>query len=165
MPKPQSKKELLELSQKNYKALIDLVNSYSTAEAKKEFPPGTLNRNLRDILSHLHHWHLLMLDWYKVGMKGEKPIMPAEGYTWKTLPDLNKKIWKDTQDLDLKSAKKILDKSFKKVQAIISNHSDIELFEKKRYKWTGSTSLGAYLIQNSSSHYNWAIKIIKKGMR
>jgi len=91
--------------------------------------------------------------------------MPAEGYTWKTLPDLNKKIWKDTQHLDLISAKKLLDKSFKKVQAVITNHSDNELFEKKRYKWTGSTSLGAYLIHNTSSHYHWAIKIIKKGLK
>lgn len=106
-----------------------------------------------------------MLGWYKVGMKGEKPTLPAEGYTWKTLPDLNKKIWEDTQDLDLPTAKKHLASSFKKLQTVISSHSDIELFEKKRYKWTGSTSLGAYLIQNTSSHYSWAIKIIKKGMR
>ncbi len=165
MPKPQSKNELIELSQKNYKTLMELVNSYSVEDVEKEFPKGTMNRTIRDVLSHLHHWHLMMLDWYDVGMKGEKPNMPAEGYTWKTLPELNKKIWQDYQNTDLETVKDLLDESYKNVQALITNHTDKELFEKKRYKWTGSTSLGAYLISNTSSHYDWAIKRIKKSMK
>ena len=165
MPRPTSKKELLALSQANYKELMALVNSYSTQEAQKEFPPGTMNRNIRDVLAHLHQWHLMMLDWYKVGMSGEKPSMPAEGYTWKTLPALNKKIWEDYRTTDLARVKKLLNASYKKVRALIAKHSDKELFEKKRYKWTGSTSLGAYLVSNTSSHYDWAIKRIKKSMK
>lgn len=165
MPRPQSKNELIELSQKNYKTLMELVNSYPDEMVEKEFPKGTLNRNIRDVLSHLHHWHLLMADWYDVGMKGEKPFMPAAGYTWKTLPELNKKVWQEYQNMDLETAKKLLAESYKKSQALISKHTDEELFEKKRYKWTGSTSLGAYLISNTSSHYGWAIKLIKKSMK
>ena len=42
---------------------------------------------------------------------------------------------------------------------------DDELFEKKRYKWTGSTSLGAYLVSATSSHYDWAFKLIKKCLK
>jgi len=165
MPRPKSKKELLDLSQKNFKTLMVLVNSFSDDEVEKEFSSGTLNRNVRDVLSHLHHWHLMLLDWYDVGMKGEKPIMPAKGYTWKTLPDLNRKIWLEYQNTDIQTVKKILDKSYKRVQSLIKNHTNKELFEKKRYKWTGSTSLGAYLVSNTSSHYDWAIKRIKKSMK
>ncbi|HOP45228.1 MAG TPA: ClbS/DfsB family four-helix bundle protein, partial [Flavobacteriales bacterium] len=40
-----------------------------------------------------------------------------------------------------------------------------ELFEKKRYRWTGSTSLGAYLVSATSSHYDWALKLIQKVLR
>jgi hypothetical protein len=165
MPKPQSRNELIGLSQKNYKTLMNLVNSYSEEEIEKEFPEGTMNRNIRDVLAHLHHWHLMMLDWYNLGMNGEKPDMPAKGYTWKTLPELNKRIWQEYQNTDLETVKRLLDTSFKNVQALITNHTDKELFEKKRYKWTGSTSLGAYLISNTSSHYDWAIKRIKKSMK
>ncbi len=50
-------------------------------------------------------------------------------------------------------------------QKLIEKHSDVELFEKKRYKWTGTTSLGAYLISSTSSHYDWAIKLIKRSMK
>lgn len=165
MPKPKSKDELIELSQKNFKKLSDLVSSYSEEQLHREFPKGTMNRNIRDVLAHLHHWHIMMLNWYEIGMKGEKPDMPAKGYTWKTLPDLNKKIWEDYQNTNLEDVKKLLDESYKKVHSLITNHTDKELFEKKRYKWTGSTSLGAYLISNTSSHYDWAIKRIRKSMK
>lgn len=42
---------------------------------------------------------------------------------------------------------------------------DAELFEKKRYKWTGTTLLGAYFVSATSSHYDWAYKLIKKAKR
>jgi len=165
MPKPKSKKELLAASQKNYATLIMLVNGYTKEDLAKEFPPGTMNRNIRDVLAHIHHWHLMLLDWYTVGMKGEKPEMPAKGYTWRTLPALNQEIWQKYQASNLASIKEHLNESYKDVQELITKHTDQELFEKKRYHWTGSTSLGVYFISNTSSHYNWATQLIKKSMK
>lgn len=55
--------------------------------------------------------------------------------------------------------------SFEKVFPIIEKHTDEELFTKKKYKWTGSTSLGSYLISATSSHYDWALKLMKKGLK
>ena len=162
MPRPKSKKELTELSQKNFKALNDYIDSFTDKEKSAEFPKGTMNRNIRDVLAHLHHWHLMFLEWYAVGMKGEKPDMPAKGYTWKDTPGLNRKIWKDYQGYKLENVREMLDKSFSDIQNIIRLHSDKELFEKKKYKWTGTTSLGAYLVSATSSHYDWALKLIKK---
>jgi len=78
---------------------------------------------------------------------------------------LNKKIWQDYQSIELKTAKALLEKSFEQAQSLISKHTDEELFEKKKHKWTGSTSLAAYLISNTVSHYNWAIKLIKNAKK
>ncbi|MFK8007145.1 MAG: ClbS/DfsB family four-helix bundle protein [Saprospiraceae bacterium] len=165
MPKPKSKSELLQLSNDNFQKLMEFINQKSREKQQSEFPKGTMNRNIRDVLGHLHHWHLLMLKWYKVGMSGEKPEMPAKGYTWKMNADLNKWILENYQSTKLETIQLLLNKSFKEVQKIIEEHSDEELFEKKKYKWTGSTSLGAYLISATSSHYDWAFKLIKKAMR
>ena len=88
MPRPKNKQELINQSEGNYQKLLELIAGYSDAELNKEFPEGYMNRNIRDVLGHLHHWHLMMLDWYKVGMAGDKPEMPAKGYTWKTTPAL-----------------------------------------------------------------------------
>ena len=92
MPRPKNKAELLYLSKKNFEALITLIENMSPQEQKQEFPKATMNRNIRDVLMHLHHWHLMMFDWYTVGMKGEKPDIPAKGYTWKTTSELNQWI-------------------------------------------------------------------------
>ena len=124
-----------------------------------------LNTNIRDVLGHLHHWHLLMLNWYKVGMSGEKPQMPAPGYTWKTVPDLNRVIQSRYANEDLWAIREVFSRSHYQVQSIINAHSNEELFEKKYYPWTGSTSLGAYLISATSSHYDWALKLIKKARK
>lgn len=165
MPRPKTKEELLQLSQQNYEKLNDLIDQYSLEEQLAEFKPGTMNRNIRDVLAHLHHWHLMMLDWYSVGMKGGIPDMPAKGYTWRTTPDLNKWIFEHYSKVDLGEIRRRLNSSHKKVRKLIEVHSEDELFEKKRFKWTGTTSLGAFLVSATSSHYDWALKLIKKGKK
>ena len=59
----------------------------------------------------------------------------------------------------------MLDDSYTEVQAIIKKHSEKDLFAKKKFNWTGTTSLAAYLISATSSHYDWALKLIKKAKK
>lgn len=165
MPRPKTKEELLALSQKQYRKLLDFIASLSEEERHKEFPIGYLNRNSTDVLAHLHHWHLLLLDWYGSGMAGNKPDMPAKGYSWKTVPELNRMIWKKYQGTPTTQVHNFLDASYADMQKLMERYTDQELFEKKKYKWTGSTSLGAYLISATSSHYDWAYKLIKKATK
>lgn len=165
MARPKNKTELLDLSKKNFESLMKFIENLSQEEQNNEFPKGTMNRNIRDVLMHLHHWHLMMLEWHTIGMKGEKPDMPAKGYTWKTTPELNRWIWEKYNDTSLEDAKVNFKSSYKKIRSLIEKHSDEELFEKKRYKWTGTTSLGSYLVSVTSSHYDWAIKLIKKAKK
>lgn len=165
MPRPKSKSELLDLSQANFEKLNNYVNQFSPEEQLVEFPKGTMNRDMRDVLAHLYAWHLLFQNWYEVGMEGKKPTIPAEGYTFKTTPALNRKIWETYHSVPLAEVRQKLEASHEDVMQIIQQHSNEELFEKKRYKWTGSTSLGAYLISATSSHYDWAYKLIRKAIK
>lgn len=162
MPRPTDKTSLLELSEANYSKLIALVDDFSEDELAKSFPEPYMNRNVRDILAHLHVWHEMMLNWHEVRMSGDKPEMPAKGYSWKTTPDLNRKIWEDVQTWSLSKTRGLLDASYSQVRQTIKGHTNDELFTKKKYKWTGSTSMGAYFVSATSSHYDWAIKLIKK---
>jgi len=130
MPRPKSKEELLLLGEENYEKLLRLIDSFSDEEKASSFPPGTMNRNIRDVLAHLHHWHLMMMTWYEVGMRGEKPEMPAPGYSWKTTPELNREIWKKYSDLPLKEARKNFEQSHADVMKLVRKHSNEELFER-----------------------------------
>lgn len=161
MPRPKTKQELLTLSDNRYRGLLDCIASLNEIDRNKEFPMGYLNRNSPNVLAYLHHWHLMFLDWYTVGMSRKKPNMPGKGYTWKTIPELNRTIWQKYKDVNYPNVKRLLNSSFSEIQSRIEKHTDEELFEKKRYKWTGSTSLGSYLVSATSSHYDWAYKLIK----
>lgn len=165
MAVPKTKIELIQQSQENYKKLNELIDSFSTEEQVAEFPKGTMNRNIRDVIAHLHHWHVMFLYWYSVGMEGFKPDMPATGYSWRQTKELNKQIWSNYQNHQLGKIRIDLNESHLKLQEIIAKHTDQELFEKKSYKWTGSSSLSTYIRSNTSSHYNWAYKLIKKAKK
>lgn len=164
MARPKTKQELLDLSEKNFKRLSDFIGALPVEKQKAEFTGETMNRNIRDVLTHLHHWHMMLRDWYEVGMSGKKPDMPAKGYTWKTTPALNRKIWEDYQSVSLEEARSMLDQSYQDTRRMIEGLSNEELFEKKRYTWTGSTSVGSYMVSATSSHYDWAYKLIKKNI-
>lgn len=164
MPRPKNKKELISLSETNFQKLLSFIDELPE-EKKTEFPKGTLNRNVRDVLAHLHHWHLLFFTWKKTAEDGRKPIFPAEGYSWKTTPDLNREINRMYQNLSLEEAFAKFRSSHSQIVKLIQELSNEELFEKKRYAWTGSTSIGSYLVSATSSHYDWAFKLIKKATK
>lgn len=162
MAVPKTKNELLEQCQDNFHKLNDFIDSLSEKEKLSEFPPGTMNRNIRDVLAHLYHWHLMFLDWYTIGMKGNKPDMPAKGYTWKDIKKLNRHIREKYRNYHFDDIRSSLKKTHLQLQSIINKHTENELFIKKRYPWTGTSSLATYIRSNTSSHYNWALMLIKK---
>jgi hypothetical protein len=165
MPRPTTKAELLAQSRSTHDALNAFIDGLSPADRDRAFKPGTMNRNIRDVLGHVHHWHLLMVEWYAVGMAGGKPEMPAKGYTWPDTQELNQWIHAHYQSTSLTEIRSLFERSHAEVMVLVERHTDAELFTKQRYAWTGSTSLGAYLVSSTSSHYDWAVKLIRKGLR
>lgn len=165
MPRPKTKEELLNLSKSNFDKLNATIDAIEIDRHNEEFPDDSLYRNIRDVITHLHEWNTMVLSWYETGEKGGKPAIPGEGYSWKTLPELNVKIWTKYQSTNLDEARKLFQESFSSVYSLIESRTNEKLFEKKRYSWTGSTSLGAYLISCASSHCDWAIKKIRKAFK
>ena len=164
MARPTNKKEMIEQAEANLNKLLAFIDELPDELKTKSFKNNELNdrdKTVSDVVCHLHEWHLMMMNWYKIGMSGKIPAMPAEDVTWKTLPVLNHRIWEKYKGTELKKAITMLKKSYKDIMALIEKHTDNELFTKKKYEWTGTTSLGAYLISASSSHYDWGLKTIK----
>jgi hypothetical protein len=164
MSRPTNKKELLELAEINFNKLLEFIDDLSDEIKNGIYKKDELNdrdKTIADVICHLHEWHLMMENWYKIGMSGKKPAILAEDVTWQTLPVLNHRIYEKYKGTDLKEAIKLFKKNHKTVTALIEKHTDDELFTKKKYQWTGTTSLGEYLISATSSHYDWGLKIIK----
>jgi len=164
MPRPTNKKALLELAEINFNKLLDFISELPDEIKTKTFKNNELNdrdKTVSDVICHLHEWHQMMKNWYKTGMSGKKPAIPAEGITWQTLPVLNRRIYEQYKGTELKKAITIFKKSYIDIIDLIRSHTDDELFTKKKYDWTGTTSLGAYFISSTSSHYDWGLKTIK----
>jgi hypothetical protein len=164
MPRPTNKNELIKLSEENFNKLLGFIGELPENIKNGIYKNDELNdrdKTVADVICHLHEWHLMMENWYKIGMAGKKPAIPAEGYTFQTLPKLNRKIWEQYKGTELKKAIAMFKKSHKDIMALIEKHNDDELFMKKKYQWTGTTSLGSYFISSTSSHYDWGLKTIK----
>lgn len=165
MPKPANKKDLLEACGGEYTALMELLSDLSRQQLHGEFPERMMNRNVRDVLAHLHHWQVMLLGWVQEAEAGKKPVMPAEGYKWSETPALNRQINKQYSNASLKKVRGLLDASHAATIALIDRHSNKQLFTKRHFAWTGSTSLGAYIIANSSSHYAWGRRTIQNAIQ
>ena len=72
---------------------------------------------------------------------------------------------KKHQSTPLTEAKTILKESHKEVMTLIEQFSNEELFAKNSFGWTGSSTLGTYCVSTTASHYDWAIKKIKKHIK
>jgi len=163
MSRPATKDDLIAAANAQFSKLFALIDLMPQAEQDAAFLFLDRDKNLRDVLTHLYEWHQMVRRWHKEGtLEGLLPAVPGEGYTWKTLPGLNAEIWKKYQHVSLADAKAQLQESHLMILRLVDGHSNEELFAKAVYKWTKSSTLGAYFVSCTSSHYDWAMKKIKK---
>ena len=162
MPRPKTKEELKQAGEENFAKLFALIDSLSKKKQVQEFSFEDRDRNIRDVLVHLYEWQVLLLNWIKTNQSGITAKFLPENYNWKTYPDMNAKIWEKHQATNYEKAISLLNQTHKKCMKLIDSFTEEELFTKKYFPWTGSTSLGSYCVSSTSSHYDWAIKKIKK---
>jgi len=174
MSRPATKTNLIESAKEQFNKLLKLVDSMTDEEQKVSFNFGddflqkqkeahwTRDKNLRDVFVHLYEWHQLLLNWVKSNQNGDsKPFIP-EPYNFKTYGQMNIQLWGKHQSTLYKQSKTMLRESHAEAMALIEQFTNDELFAKKHFSWTGTTTLGSYCVSATSSHYDWALKKIKK---
>lgn len=163
MPRPTTKKQLLETIQVERKALEQLLDELSPDQMTRLGVVGTWS--VKDVLAHLIEWEQMVLSWYSAGLQGREMAIPAEGLNWAQLPQLNQRIYEKHCNRALAEVQKDFKASFKKILKTIQSLSDEDLFTRRRYTWTRNNTLGAYFISSTSSHYHWARAEVKKGLK
>ncbi len=140
-----------------------LVVEIEPIDVSDRLEPGACETwSVKDILGHLDAWHEMFLLWECAGAAGQTIEMPAPGYTWKETPALNEEIYQHIKHDDYDDVVARLEASLGRVRTVITGYSDADLSTKRRYKWTGSTSVLSYAVSATSSHYDWARKLIRK---
>ena len=160
MTRPTDRAGLLEAVATEFEKLHLAIGQIPEEDLDK---PGACEQwSVKDIVAHLDAWHEMFLCWEAEGSTGVKPDMPAPGYGWSDTPALNQAIFERGADDPWPAVIARVNQSHDQVTTVISSYTDDELFTKKRYPWTGSTSIGSYAVSATSSHYAWAAKLIRK---
>ncbi len=172
MARATTKTDLITAAHEQFDALWTLIDSMTVDEQTARFnfeitasmkeAHWERDRNLRDVLVHLHEWHQLLLNWVDSNLKGQAiPFIP-EPWNWKSYGQMNLAFWKKHQATSLAEAKRLLKESHSRVSKMIDRMSNDDLFSNGHFSWTGTGTLGSYCVSATSSHYDWAIKKLKK---
>lgn len=160
MSRPTTKAELLTATRAEFDRLWTAMDSVPVAA--REVPGACEAWSVKDLLAHLWAWQLMTLEWERVGSSGAMPEIPAPGYSFAETPALNEAIYQEHRGDAWDVVVDGLAGTHERMLALIASYEDADLFAKARYPWTRSTSVGAYFVSATSSHYAWASKLIRK---
>lgn len=171
MARPTTKDDLITAGNEKYQKFIELIHSFSEEELNGVFEFDIENekeahwkrdKNIRDVFIHLYEWHNLLLNWVENNQKVINKQFLRANYNWKTCGKMNEEIWKEHQNTSFEDAFNLLEKSHSQIINLANTFTSEELFSKDTFKWVGGSTLGSYFVSATSSHYDWAIKKIRK---
>jgi len=159
------KRELLAEIARERAALDEVLSALTPRQMTR---PGVTRGgwSVKDVLAHLVAWQQLNLDWYAAGRRGEKPTIPAPGYTLRDLPRFNQMLYRRHHRRALRAVAADYARWHERVVALIASLSDEDLVTLGRWAWTGpSWTLSDYLRAATAAHYLWARKRIRRWAR
>lgn len=163
MPRATNKNQLIEDSNLAFEKLNTFLETLTTQEMELDGIVGAWS--VKDVLAHLAEWHEMVLQWYHSGLAGKTPAVPGEGFTWRTLPALNQMIYEKHHTRALPEILAWLTNTHKKTMDTVDSLSEETLFTRGLYAWMNNNTLAAYFTANLSSHYTWALKEIRRGVK
>ncbi len=155
---------VLERNDAEFAKLTALIGSLPAERLDEPFAGTARDRNVRDVVAHLHAWHILLERWYSEGTTGGSPAIPAEGYAWSRLADLNEDLRLQWQDTTLAELMPLLKASHESLQAMVALHTDAELDDPAAYAWTRGSALGEFAVECGGNHYAWGRATITAGL-
>lgn len=168
MPRPTTKHELLAAASTSFEKLTKLWDGFTPEQSHAPFPEALWSCGaeahwrrdlcLRDVVIHLYQWHNLVTVWVAANQAGTPTNFFPAPYTWRNYAALNEQFVHQHQKTTYEKARELLAASHQQVLTMIEGFTNEELFTKKHFSWTGTTSLGSYFASATSSHYAWAAK-------
>jgi len=163
MPNPTIKGALLASIRTEWGALEEFLATLTPQQM--DVPGAIAEWSVKDVLAHLAEWEQLLLVWYQAGLRGEIPPLPAPGYSWAQMDDLNQKIYEKYCERSLEDVLAYFRASHLQVLEAVQAMTDDELFTPGRYAWTKQNALAAYVVPCTSEHYDWARQEMLKGLK
>ncbi len=158
MPAAKTKSELLDVTGKEWTKLQRVLETFDEASGTR---PGRDGFTAQRLIGHRAAWIDLYFDWCEAAAKDQEPEMPAPGFKWNQLPDLNDQIWAAQRNWTWPSSVAALTAAHERLLRDIEAATDDELYGQPLapgLKWTR----GRYAEASGPSHYRSATKALKK---
>lgn len=162
MAHPATKAELLAAATRDRDELLHLL---STLTPEQLVQPGAYGWSAKDHVAHLSAWERLLLEWYEVGARGQEQQLPAAGYTWATMDQLNRDIYERHAAEPFPHVMAEWQDSNGRMIRLVDWLPESELFAPGRFAWTGRGTMAAYVDECGPKHYRWATAEIKRGLK
>lgn len=159
-----SKEDWIESIETEHRKLVELLETIPRDRYLDEGVWGD-GWNIRDLLAHLTEWEQMFLTWFRVGIEGAQPQMPARGYKWNQTPSLNQAIWEKHRNSSVEETLAAFETSFTEIFSLAQGLSSQEMLTAGHFAWTGKNPLTTYLGANTTSHYRTATKILHRWLR
>lgn len=173
MPQPQDKQSLIDQASEGFDTLMEALTSADKQDLETNFLPKETKakcttfeqgENMRDVLTHIYEWQLLQLAFVDNIRKGEPKDFIPDPYrkSYKEMDEANRLRHQSTS---LDQAIAFLKGSHPKIIALIDSFTEEELFGKKVFKVTYTTTMAAYFASVTISPYAQALKRLKSHLR
>jgi hypothetical protein len=156
-----SKQELLDRIEMEHETFVGLADAVPRKRWKEAGVWGD-GWTLHDLVAHLTEWEQMFLRWYREGLEGGTPALPAPGYKWTETPKLNRAIWKKHRARSVTKVREEFDASYEEILDVARRVPEEAIFTPGTFAWTGRNALVTYLGANTVSHYRTATKILKR---
>lgn len=150
-----TKKDLLDITQKEYGKLVRLVGS---VDAKIALEKDAEDTSIKDVIGHRAYWIELFLGWYADGLAGKPVYFPAKGYKWNDLKRYNSNLRQQQADISWDTALKMLDDGYNRLVNFIDNCSEDELYGGPMKGANNQWTAGRWAEAAGASHFRSASK-------
>lgn len=139
-------------------ALLETADAYGEESLGETWH----HRRVADVLAHLFAWHMLFEGWVSQARAGSVPALPAEGYTWDTLEDLNRNLYEQHRADSYPTVRASLVASHQAMINTVADCTQEELTEPDAFPWLGGGTLGDIAHECLGAHYEWACSVLKE---
>jgi hypothetical protein len=170
MANPTTKQQLIASMQEGYGKLLEQIGKMDEATAAAPFDMAAdpkkcgvrweYDRCLRDLLTHLYEWQVLMRIFVQNIRDGHPKDYLPDQYR-KNYHEMDKMLVEKHQGTPLNEAKELLSQTHDEMLTLADSFTEEELFTKGFFKCTYTTTMAAYFVSVTSSPYSQATKLLK----
>lgn len=120
---------------------------------------------VKDLLVVRAWWTRSVVDWVEAGRRGQSPIVPAKGYTWRETPRLNAALVRAGRTRSYRAVRADLDRGVARVLSTIERLEDPELLDVGVYPWAGKWPVSRWISVNTARQYATARAFIRRAER